>query len=278
MHRSVEKQRDTVEAEYRNLQVQAKELGLDSPAAFSSAIQQRRERIRRVEGYLQALESSLALDGVRDMERQLAVAREKLAAADAEQARVLKGEASAKEVEATLRRVAAEVVDERLADLSPLLSELYLRLRPHSEWAEIQYLMRGDVRRFLSFQVGREINPRFVFSSGQRRALGLAFLLGVHLSRKWCRLQTLFLDDPVQHIDDYRAMHLVEVLAAIRKTGHQIVCAIEDPALADLLCRRLTFDSMGEGVRADMHFTIGEGISVTQQPVAPLMSRALISA
>ena len=202
----------------------------------------------------------------------------KSVAADAEQARVLKGEASAKELEATLRRVAAEVVDEQLADLSPLLSELYLRLRPHSEWAEIQYLMRGDVRRFLSFQVGREINPRFVFSSGQRRALGLAFLLGVHLSRKWCRLQTLFLDDPVQHIDDYRAMHLVEVLAAIRKTGHQIVCAIEDPALADLLCRRLTFDSMGEGVRADMHFTIGAGISVTQRQVAPLISSALISA
>jgi len=27
------------------------------------------------------------------------------------------------------------------------------------------------------------------------------------------------LDDPVQHIDDYRALNLVEVLAAIRRTG-----------------------------------------------------------
>jgi chromosome segregation protein len=271
-------QRDAIEAQYRTLQVQAREFGLDSPEAFSSAILQRREQIGTIEGHLKVLESSLALDGVRDLERQLAVAREKLAAADAEQGRVAKGEANAREVEATLKRVAAEVVDERLADLSPLLSELYLRLRPHSEWAEIQYLMRGDVRRFLSFRVGGEINPRFVFSSGQRRALGLAFLLGVYLSRKWSRLQTLFLDDPVQHIDDYRALHLVEALAAIRKTGHQIVCAIEDSALADLLCRRLTMNAMGEGVRAEMLFTIGEGISVDQHAVTPLMSRALISA
>jgi ABC-type cobalamin/Fe3+-siderophores transport system ATPase subunit len=49
----------------------------------------------------------------------------------------------------------------------------------------------------------------------------------------------LLLDDPVQHIDDYRALNLVEVLAAIRRTNRQVIVAVEDPALADLLCRRL---------------------------------------
>ena len=56
---------------------------------------------------------------------------------------------------------------------------------------------------------------------------------------RWCRWQSLLLDDPVQHIDDYRALHLVEVLAAIRRSGRQIIVAVEDAALADLLCRRL---------------------------------------
>jgi ABC-type cobalamin/Fe3+-siderophores transport system ATPase subunit len=64
-------------------------------------------------------------------------------------------------------------------------------------------------------------------------------LLAVHLSRPWCKWQSLLLDDPVQHIDDYRALNLVEVLAAIRRTNRQIIVAVEDPALADLLCRRL---------------------------------------
>jgi len=42
-----------------------------------------------------------------------------------------------------------------------------------------------------------------------------------------------------QHIDDYRALNLVEVLAAVRRQGRQVIVAVEDSALADLLCRRL---------------------------------------
>ena len=40
-------------------------------------------------------------------------------------------------------------------------------------------------------------NPSFVFSSGQRRTAGLAFLIAIFLSRSWCKLKTLVLDDPV---------------------------------------------------------------------------------
>ena len=86
---------------------------------------------------------------------------------------------------------------------------------------------------------------QFLFSSAQRRAAGLAFLLATHLSRRWCEWKTLLLDDPVQHIDDYRALNLVEVLAAIRRSGRQVIIAVEDAALADLLCRRLR-SSIGE--------------------------------
>jgi len=135
------------------------------------------------------------------------------------------------------------MLDERLAMISPLLSELFLRLKPHGDWRDIEYRIRGDVRRFLSLAVGGDLNPQFVFSSGQRRITGLAFLLSVHLSRHWCSWRTLMLDDPVQHIDDYRALNLVEVLSAIRRDGRQIICAVEDSALAHVLCRRLgTYD------------------------------------
>ena len=123
-------------------------------------------------------------------------------------------------------------MDERLATISPLLSELFLRLRPHIDWRNIEYRIRGDVRKFLSLSVGDELNPQFVFSSGQRRITGLAFLLSVHLARQWSALNSLVLDDPVQHIDDYRALNLVEVLSAIRMDKRQVICAVEDAALA----------------------------------------------
>lgn len=160
---------------------------------------------------------------------------------------------AAKEFDRTIKRTRGEVIDERLAALSPLLSELYQRLRPHADWRSIDYSIRGDVRRFLSLKVGDNLNPQFVFSSGQRRAAGIAFLLSVYLARPWCLLNTLVLDDPVQHVDDYRAVHLVELLAALRRDGHQIICTIEDSSLAGLLTRRLAGAEADSGRRYDLN-------------------------
>src|SRR3546814_2462630 len=108
------------------------------------------------------------------------------------------------------------------------MSELYRRLRPHPIWRDIEYSIRGDVRRFLKLKVGDELNPQFLFSSGQRRATGLAFLLSVNLSLAWSRWRTIMLDDPVQHVDDFRTVHLAELAAQLVAEGRQIVCRSEE--------------------------------------------------
>jgi chromosome segregation protein len=171
--------------------------------------------------------------------------------------------AATRSINKGVKRTNAEIIDERLSAISPLLNELYQRLRPHAHWHTIEYAIRGDVKRFLSLRVGENLNPQFVFSSGQRRAAGLAFLLSVYLSRPWCQWKTLVLDDPVQHIDDYRALHLVEVLAALRQDGRQIIC--EDAALADLLCRRLRSSFESPGRRFDLDAEPKDGSVIRRQ-------------
>ena len=152
---------------------------------------------------------------------------------------------AAKQIDNSAKTVANQLLSEQFDTVMPLLKELYRRLRPHSGWTNIDSDFGGKVRASLNFTVGDGHNIQFLFSSGQRRAAGLAFLLAIHLSRRWCEWRTLLLDDPIQHIDDYRALNLVEVLAAIRRSGRQIIIAVEDAALADLLCRRLR-SSIGE--------------------------------
>jgi chromosome segregation protein len=158
------------------------------------------------------------------------------------------------------------------------MSELYRRLRPHPVWSDIEYSIRGDVRRFMKLQVGDGLNPQFLFSSGQRRATGLAFLLSVNLSLAWTRWRSILLDDPVQHIDDFRAVHLAEVMAQLVAEGRQIICAVEDSALADLLCRRLPVGRSGNARR----ITLGrdsEGALSKQadQVLLPLPEISLLS-
>ena len=131
----------------------------------------------------------------------------------------------------------------------------------------------------LSFEVGDGLNPSFVFSSGQRRAAGLAFLLAVHLSRPWCRFESLILDDPVQHVDDFRALNLTEVLTAIRKYGQQIICCVEDEALGQLMCRRLRSGTTSIGRLVRMQYDCEQGVTkIFETEIRPSRHHILVTA
>jgi len=244
---------------------------IQDPDGLEQAISLERNRLIDLERALLVLEASQAVSRMSSIESNISALRaeiEKLARAVSQSQNAV---TAAREIERSIRRVSGEIIDERLAQISPLLNELYQRLRPHPEWRTIDYTIRGDVRRFLSLKVGDGLNPQFIFSSGQRRAAGLAFLLSVHLARAWTPLRSLLLDDPVQHIDDFRALHLVEVLAALRADGRQIICAVEDTALADLLCRRLISTATEGGRRIDIALgPLGATSVVTEQEIHPL--------
>jgi chromosome segregation protein len=230
--------------------------------------EQERSRLIDLERAILTLDASLSVQQIENFEERARVLRGEVDRAADATARAQRAATRAKTLERGVRRAAGEIIDERLALINPLLNELYQRLRPHAEWRSIEYSIRGDVRRFLSLRVGKNLNPQFVFSSGQRRAAGLAFLLSVHLARSWCRWKTLILDDPVQHIDDYRALNLVEILSSLRRSDRQIVCTVEDRSLADLLCRRLAAAEIA-GRRIDLELQ-ADVIAAVQTDVPPL--------
>ncbi len=249
---------------------------LNDPMKLEQSLLSERSELIEIERNLLTLETSQASNQIAELESRISIIRNELDKTAKHMAKCQKALEFAKSIDHAVKRTAHEIIDERLALISPLLNELYQRLRPHSNWRNIEYHIRGDVKRFLSLMVGEELNPQFVFSSGQRRAAGIAFLLSVHLSRLWCKWKTIILDDPVQHIDDFRALHLVEVLASLRQNDHQIVCAVEDNALANLLCRRLRSDEDNIGFRYDLDFTPSGNIHVAKNMhITPLQHTVL---
>jgi chromosome segregation protein len=207
---------------------------------------------------------------------QLEEARARLARAQDRAGRARRAEAIAGALHDAARRAGSETLDLRLDRVLPLMAELYGRLRPHPVWQDIEYSIRGDLRRFLSLQVGEGLNPQFLFSSGQRRATGLAFLLSINLSLAWSRWRSILLDDPVQHVDDFRTVNLAEVLAQLVAGGRQVIVAVEDAALAELLARRMPVAQPGEARR----LTLGLGSSgcstiVAESDPIPMSLRVL---
>lgn len=229
-----------------------------------------------VEQNANLLQSSFSYGQIEKVENTVGQSRKTLEHIEQNIRKIEKALVKVKETRRILKRVAGELVDERLAALSPLLAELYGRLKPHTDWGTLAYHIRGDVRRFLSLRVGDDLNPSFMFSSGQRRTAGLAFLLAVYLSRPWVRLHSIFLDDPVQHVDDFRALHLAEVLSAIRRRDEQVICTVEDPALAELLARKLRSVEHGDGVRVNLEYSPGEGVKVHEARIVPPMPRQVM--
>lgn len=242
------------------------------------------QRLSMLEVERQTISADLRLIDTISLDRAIAqatsdreAAKKQIARAEERLGRARLAETRAKTIHDAARRSAAETLDQQLGRVLPLMSELYKRLRPHPLWGDIEYSVRGDVQRFLKLQVGDGINPQFVFSSGQRRATGLAFLLSVNLSIAWSRWRSILLDDPVQHVDDFRTVHLTEVLAHLCQSGRQIVCAVEDSALADLMCRRLPGSESAQG----KHVTLGAdrdgALSViNEREIAPMNRRALV--
>jgi DNA repair exonuclease SbcCD ATPase subunit len=239
---TAEQQLASIRSEYES---QAFTGAADDPDAAQRRLLSERDALTRLERALFTLEASSAADQVATLESRVAELRSRL---DSETAMLVDADRAleaARQIDASSKAVANQILAEQFDTVMPLLKELYRRLRPHVDWTDIESDFGGKVRGSLNFTVGDGHNVQFLFSSGQRRAAGLAFLLAIHLSRRWCAWQSLLLDDPVQHIDDYRALNLVEVLAAIRSSGRQVIVAVEDTALADVLCRRLR-SSIGE--------------------------------
>jgi DNA repair exonuclease SbcCD ATPase subunit len=237
------------------------------------------DRQARAQDALVAVDASDVTDRVGSLEATAENLRNQIDSLSGEiSAREVVGDL-AKKVENLTKAFPNEILAEQFDAVMPLLKEFYRRLRPHTDWDEIEYDFGGRIRATLNFYVADRRNPQFLFSSGQRRTTGLAFLLAVHLARHWAKLKSLVLDDPVQHIDDYRSLNLVEVLASIRRTGHQVVVAVEDASLAKLLARRLRVAHGQGGTFYELGTSpTGSTCMLENYELPPLVSEALLEA
>ncbi len=82
----------------------------------------------------------------------------------------------------------------------------------------------------------------------------------------------------MQHVDDYRALHLAEVLGSIRRSGKQILCAVEDRSLANLLARRLATSESENGSLVQLTYELGKGSIVAAVEDLPSLSSRLFTA
>ena len=92
--------------------------------------------------------------------------------------------------------------------------------------------------------------PQFYLSNAQANVLALSLFLSFTRAQRWARLETILLDDPVQHLDDLDAVAFLDTLrsVALGSLGprKQVVVSTCDQNLYLLMIRKFgMLESMG---------------------------------
>jgi len=92
-------------------------------------------------------------------------------------------------------------------------------------------------------QVDDAGEAQYFLSSAQANVLALSIFLSLASKQRWSNLETILLDDPVQHLDDLDAVAFLDTLRALAlgRFGkrRQVIVSTCDQTLYLLMCKKL---------------------------------------
>lgn len=83
---------------------------------------------------------------------------------------------------------------------------------------------------------GYKMNPAYSFSSAQNNVLAISIFLSFALTQRWSNLGSIFMDDPIQNMDDININNFVDILRnIIKKTNKQIFISTHDERIYNFI-------------------------------------------
>jgi hypothetical protein len=148
----------------------------------------------------------------------------------------------ARSVVMAARRSERELVQSMLRSIEPTLDVLYGRLRPHPVLDRLRldigsYDERGEIR-FVAYSPSAEANVTTIFSSAQLNAVAVCVFLAMNLAVSRSRVSFALLDDPIQNMDDFNVLGLLDLLRGL-VGERQFVLSTHDEQIGELLRRKL---------------------------------------
>jgi len=237
---------------------QCKAEGLPEDAPVDRLYQARRlldENASRMREVLELLSRSEARakatqfqEDIAELKKTLNDLEVKLQTAKNALAELRKAEVASKRWIATLADAVDKVVERRLKAHQPEIVRLFKGMIPCSYDFEDVPIVRDDrgVHLGLVYHgIGKSSGePRLFLSSAQANVLALAVFLSLARHQHWSHLNSLLLDDPVQHLDDLDAVAFLDCLRSIsleqKDTGKQIIMSTCDKNLYLMMIRKFS--------------------------------------
>jgi len=129
------------------------------------------------------------------------------------------------------------LLDTRLQAYKGLGNFIYGKISPHPFYREFDF---NKMHRGLEVttKTNKNINLSHIFSNAQVNILALSIFLGLGLSENKIMINQLFIDDPIQSMDDINVLAFIDLLRTIllsKKINKQLIVSTHDENFCDLL-------------------------------------------
>ncbi|MCU1439599.1 MAG: hypothetical protein JWP85_596 [Rhodoglobus sp.] len=195
---------------------------------------ERRSELPRLEAQLEVLEAETSA-----AQESYEVSRKEEAAATA----LLHGVATGTE----------EIFRERFETVEPLMNDIYSRLDPHPTFTKLdfkieRYRAKGTATASVTDETEDvHANPLLVFSSAQANVVVLSAFLALGWAASSSGLPFVFLDDPLQSLDDVNVLGFADLTRQLR-TRKQVLLSTHEERFSRLLERKLGSRTEGEAL------------------------------
>jgi DNA repair exonuclease SbcCD ATPase subunit len=140
------------------------------------------------------------------------------------------------------RRSERQLVRSMLESIEPTMDVLYGRLRPHPVLDRLRldigsFDEKGEVR-FIAFSPNTQANVSTIFSSAQLNAVAVCIFLAMNLAVSRSQVSFALLDDPIQNMDDFNVLGLLDLLRGL-VGERQFILSTHDEQIGELVRRKL---------------------------------------
>ena len=113
----------------------------------------------------------------------------------------------------------------------PTANLIYQRLNPHPLLGSIEISFAHEELKIISKMKPlltkganlTEVPPSHIFSESQLNTLAISIFLASALEQGWSRFRGIFIDDPVQNMDDLNSYAFLDLILGLANNGHQFI-------------------------------------------------------
>jgi len=156
-------------------------------------------------------------------------------------------------LEASIKKARYEAENWQLTHYGPAISNLYKRFSAHPVFGRIEVSVdpvreeiriTADVNDLLLPHLKHprgKLAPLQYFSEAQANVLALSVFLSNAFQQRWSKMNSVFMDDPVQNMDDLTSNAFIDTMRALTaSSGRQFIVATCDLQLYKLMLVKLS--------------------------------------